>query len=128
MISAFAQSGLLLKNQDYIDTAKKAANFIISNLYKDNELFRSYKDNRPSHKAYLDDYAFFIAALLDLFEADPDPLWFKTAIELDKILFDLYFKRVHFLQCKRARDICRRLRRHIYRGQISHGQWNIPAA
>ncbi len=90
MISAFAQSGLLLKNQDYIDTAKKAANFIIDNLYKDNELFRSYKDNRASHKAYLDDYAFFIAALLDLFEADPDPFWFMTAIKLDKILFDLY--------------------------------------
>ncbi|MCP4670552.1 MAG: thioredoxin domain-containing protein [Desulfobacula sp.] len=90
MISAFAQSGLLLKNQGYIDTAKKAASFIIGNLYKDNELFRSYKDENASHKAYLDDYAFFIAALLDLFEADPDPLWFKTAIKLDKTLFDLY--------------------------------------
>ncbi|MDM8535825.1 thioredoxin domain-containing protein [Desulfobacterales bacterium HSG17] len=90
MISAFAQAGLLLKNQGYINSAKNAAGFIIENLYKKNELFRSYKDGRARHKAYLDDYAFFIAALLDLFEADPDPLWFKTALKLDKTLSDLY--------------------------------------
>ncbi|MCP3899043.1 MAG: thioredoxin domain-containing protein, partial [Desulfobacteraceae bacterium] len=90
MISAFARSGLLLNNQEYIKTAKKAANFIIDNLYKNNELFRSFKDGKASHVGYLDDYAFFIAALLDLFEADPDPLWFKTALKLDKTLSDLY--------------------------------------
>jgi uncharacterized protein YyaL (SSP411 family)/rhodanese-related sulfurtransferase len=90
MISAFARSGLLLDNPAYIKTAQKAANFIINNLYKENELFRSYKDGKASHKAYLDDYAFFIAALLDLFEADPDPLWFETAVKLDKILLDRY--------------------------------------
>ncbi|MCP4370374.1 MAG: thioredoxin domain-containing protein [Deltaproteobacteria bacterium] len=88
MISAFARSGLLLNNQDYIKTAKKAANFIINNLYKNNELFRSFSDGKVSHIGYLDDHAFFIAGLLDLFEADPDPLWFKTALALDKILAD----------------------------------------
>ncbi len=90
MISAFARAGLLLNNPDYVKTARKAATFIIKNLYKDNELFRSFKDGKVSHVGYLDDYAFFIAALLDLFEADPDPLWFKTALKLDKILSDLY--------------------------------------
>jgi uncharacterized protein YyaL (SSP411 family) len=90
MISAFARSGLLLNNPDYIETAKRAANFVIDNSYENKELLRSYKDGRASHKAYLDDYAFFIAALLDLFEADPDPLWFETALALDKTLFELY--------------------------------------
>jgi uncharacterized protein len=90
MISAFARSGLIFQNQDYIDTAKEAAHFILKNLYKNKRLFRSYKDGKANHKAYLDDYAFFTAALLDLFEADPDPLWIATAIELDHTLSDLY--------------------------------------
>ena len=90
MISAFARSGLILKNQDYIDTAKKAARFILKNLYKNSRLLRSYNDGKANHEAYLDDYAFFIAALLDLFEADPDPLWLKTAIELDRTLLNFY--------------------------------------
>jgi len=88
MISAFAQSGLLLNNDDYIQSAKKAADFIIDNLYQNKELLRSYKDGIKGRKAFLDDYAFFIAALLDLFEADPDPKWFQTALELDKYLAD----------------------------------------
>jgi len=90
MISAFARSGLLLNNPDYVHTAQKAARFILKNLYQDKRLLRSYKDGRARHKAYLDDYAFFIAALLDLFEADPDPFWFETALALDKTMADQY--------------------------------------
>jgi len=90
MISAFARAGLLLNNPDYIHTAKKAAGFILENLYKNKRLLRSYKDGRASHRAYLDDYVFFIAALLDLFEADPDPVWLETALTLDKTLADHY--------------------------------------
>jgi len=86
MISAFARSGLLLGNPAYVQTARKAAMFILDNSCKNNQLFRSYKDGKAIHKAYLDDYAFFIAALLDLFEADPDPFWFETAVALDTFM------------------------------------------
>jgi len=86
MISAFARSGLVRGNAEYIRTAKKAAGFILTRLYQDNQLFRSYMDGKAMHRAYLDDYAFFIAALLDLFEADPDPYWFESAVALEKIM------------------------------------------
>ena len=90
MISAFARSGLILNNPDYVQAAQNAARFIMANLYADKRLLRSYKDGQARHKAYLDDYAFFSAALLDLFEADPDPLWFETALALHNVLADLY--------------------------------------
>jgi uncharacterized protein len=86
MISAFAQSGLVLGNQDYIETAKKAARFVLGNLYTNKRLLRSHKDGRASHNAFLDDYAFLIAGLLDLFEADPDPYWMEMAMGLDKAM------------------------------------------
>ncbi len=86
MISAFARAGLVLGNSEYIRIAKIAAKFILENLYHDNQLYRSYKDGKAVHKAYLDDFAFFIAALLDLFEADPDPYWFESAVALEKIM------------------------------------------
>jgi len=90
MISAFARAGLILGNHDYIDTAKKAASFILQNLFSRNRLLRTYKDEKAYLKAYLDDYAFFTAALLDLFEADPDPLWITKAVELDTTLNVFY--------------------------------------
>jgi len=86
MISAFAKAGLILDNKQYINQAVESAHFILNNLYKNGQLYRSFKDNTAWHNAYLDDYAFLIAGLLDIYEATYDIQWIKKAIELDKIL------------------------------------------
>jgi uncharacterized protein len=94
MISAFAQSGLLLNKPDYVETAQRAADFILNNLYENNLLHRSFKDDMIGKGGFLDDYAFFIASLLDLFEANPDPKWFKAAFKLDRFLSDHFEDKV----------------------------------
>ncbi len=90
MISAHARSGLILGESDYIERAVIAAEFIKKNLYEGGRLFRSYKDGMRKHNAYLDDYAFYIAALLDLYEATHDIKWLNFAIELDNTLAKHY--------------------------------------
>jgi hypothetical protein len=90
MISAYAQAGLILGDSQYVHRAVKAAHFVLEKLYVGDRLFRSYKDNTVRHNAYLDDYAFFIAALLDLHEATHDLQWLKKAIEMDAILENNY--------------------------------------
>jgi uncharacterized protein YyaL (SSP411 family) len=90
MISAHARAGLILGEPQYIDRAVKAARFILDHLYIRNRLYRSYKDGQAKHKAYLEDYAFFIAALLDLYEASHDIEWLKKAIHLDEVLRKYY--------------------------------------
>jgi len=47
------------------------------------------------HNAYLDDYAFFIAGLLDLFESTGDPAWLKHAMALDEVLGEHYEDRAN---------------------------------
>lgn len=90
MISAHARAGLILGELQYIERAAKAAQIVLDKLLLKNRLYRSYKDNQAKHKAYLDDYAFLIAALLDLYEASHDIRWLKKAIELDTILEKYY--------------------------------------
>jgi uncharacterized protein YyaL (SSP411 family) len=90
MISAHARAGLILGESIYINRAVKAANFILENLYIQSRLYRIYKDNRAKQMAFLNDYAFFIAALIDLYEATHDIIWLKKAIELDGILEKFY--------------------------------------
>jgi len=90
MISAYAKAGLILNNQEFIQQAVKATRFILSKLYVNGRLFRSYKDGMAKHNAYLDDYAFLIAGLLDLYEATYDIQWVNKAIELDKVLQQHY--------------------------------------
>jgi uncharacterized protein YyaL (SSP411 family) len=49
-------------------------------------LLRSYQQGGARHNAYLDDYAFLAAGLLDLFEAGGDPRWLREALALDAVL------------------------------------------
>jgi uncharacterized protein len=86
MISAFARAGLIFENPGYVDQAVKAATFILCHLYPGGKLYRSYKDNAAKHNAYLEDYAFLIAALMDLYESTHDIFWLEKATELDRIL------------------------------------------
>lgn len=86
MISAHARAGLILGDSTYIDRAVKAANFILEHLYIQNRLYRIYKDHQTKQIAFLDDYAFMIAALIDLYEASHNINWLEKAIELDTIL------------------------------------------
>ena len=90
MISAYARAGLCLDDSGYVEQAAKAARFLLVNLYRDGRLYRTWKDGTARHDAYLDDYAFLVAGLLDLYEAGGDPGWLGRAIELDAILAERF--------------------------------------
>jgi hypothetical protein len=70
MISALAKGFMITNDNTYLTAARKAANFIESKLANGRELKRTFKDGQPKLNGYLDDYAFYINALLDLFEVD----------------------------------------------------------
>jgi uncharacterized protein YyaL (SSP411 family) len=86
MISAYAQGALVLGDMAYARKAERAAGFVLTNLRRDGRLLRSFKDGFATNDAYLDDYAFLIAGLLDLFEASGDTRWLREAVALDEVL------------------------------------------
>jgi uncharacterized protein YyaL (SSP411 family) len=90
MISAHAQAALVLGDAHYAERAARTADFVLTKMRKDGRLLRSHKNGQARHNGYLDDYAFLIAALLDLYEATGNPRWLREAITLDKVLEDHY--------------------------------------
>ncbi|MBC8045103.1 MAG: thioredoxin domain-containing protein [Rhizobacter sp.] len=82
MISAFARGYQILGDQKYLDAATTAAEFILKHLYKNDVLLRRYRSGVAAIEGYLDDYAFFVKALIDLYEASLDPKYFTLAIAL----------------------------------------------
>ncbi|MCP4118703.1 MAG: thioredoxin domain-containing protein [Desulfobacteraceae bacterium] len=86
MISAHAVAGRMLEQPEYTDRAERAARFILTRVFKENKLYRSFQDGKPRHNGYLQDYAFFTAAFLDLYDATHDAEWLEKAIEMDAIL------------------------------------------
>ncbi|HYR58056.1 MAG TPA: thioredoxin domain-containing protein, partial [Chthoniobacteraceae bacterium] len=82
MISAFARAAQVLDDPAYLEAAQKSARFIRNELWKDGSLSRSYRQGAGTVKGFCDDYAFIIAGLLDLYEADFDTGWLQWALEL----------------------------------------------
>ena len=86
MISAHARAALALGDASWADRAARAAGFVLDHMRRDGRLFRSWRDGRPEHAGYLDDYAFLVAGLLDLYEATGEVRWLREAIALDGVL------------------------------------------
>ena len=80
MIGAHAQAALVLGEERYAHRAARAAEFVLTRMRKDGRLLRSYKDGRARPNGYLDDHAFLIAGLLDLYEATGQARWLKEAL------------------------------------------------
>jgi uncharacterized protein len=92
MISAFAKGAQVLDEPRYLAAAQRAAQFILSRMYNSasGTLLRRYRDGEAAIPGFLDDYAFFIAALLDLYEADFDPIRIETALALSAKMRELF--------------------------------------
>ncbi len=88
MLTAFAEAGRALGRQDYVDIAIRNADFILGNLIADGHLYRSWRDGRTKHAAYLEDHAGLALGLLSLYQADPDPRWFQAALRLVHQMLD----------------------------------------
>jgi uncharacterized protein len=86
MISAFAKAAQVLHAKKYEDAAVKCAEFILKNLVTEKDrLLHRYKDGESGLPAHIEDYSFFIAALLDLYETTFNSSYIIKAIELNKI-------------------------------------------
>ena len=83
MISALADAGAVLERDDYVHAAIACAEFILRELRDDDgRLLRTWKDGRGRLRAYLEDYAFLLEALLTLYESTFDPRWYREAVAL----------------------------------------------
>jgi uncharacterized protein YyaL (SSP411 family) len=84
MISAFAKGAQVLDEPRYLDGARRAVDFILTRMYDRNAgtLLRRFRDNDAAIPGFLDDYAFLIQGLLDLYETDFEVDRLDTAIAL----------------------------------------------
>ena len=91
MIAALSRASRILKKPRYIETAVKAALFLKNNLYVDGRLMHRYRDGEVKVDGYLEDYAFLMWGLLELYEATLNSDWLKWGYELNQKLLDKYW-------------------------------------
>jgi uncharacterized protein YyaL (SSP411 family) len=94
MISALSEAGQVLDEPRYLTAAQSAAEFLRAKLYdaKEGKLLRRYRDGEADIDGFLDDYAFLIQGLLDLYESSFDVQWLAWAAQLqetqDRLFWD----------------------------------------
>ena len=91
MISALAEAGGVLERPDYVEAAVECTNFLLSELRDgDRRLLRTWKDGRGRIEGYLDDHAFFLEALLTLYEATFEPRFYREAVALAEQILERF--------------------------------------
>ena len=91
MISAMAKAAQALQDEKYLRAAQKSAQFIKENLYESGKLARRFRDSEAKFTASLDDYAYLIQGLVDLYETDFDEQWLNWANALQKKQDELFW-------------------------------------
>ena len=91
MISAFAKGYRISGKETFLQAARNCIKFIEEKLTVNGELLRTYKDGQVKLKAYLDDYAYFVNALLDVFEVDPHAKHIQLALQHANYLIDHFW-------------------------------------
>ncbi|MEE8104731.1 MAG: thioredoxin domain-containing protein [Planctomycetota bacterium] len=91
MISGYARAYQALGNADYLAMAQKAAAFIKKTMTLEGKLLRRWREGDAAHAGVLDDYAYMIAAYLDLYESDFDASWLEEALRLTRVAIDLFY-------------------------------------
>ncbi|MBT8243519.1 MAG: thioredoxin domain-containing protein [Nitrosopumilus sp.] len=81
MITAFAKGYRVTGDIRYLNAAKDCISFIEKNLIVDEKLLRTYKNGVAKIDGYLEDYSYFVNALLDVFEIEPDEKYLKLSLK-----------------------------------------------
>ena len=96
MIAALAKAARALDDPEYLAAAEKAAAFVLDNLRgPDGRLLHRYRGGEAGIRATLDDYAFTLCALIEVYEASFSPKYLEFATELSRDLFARYWDCTH---------------------------------
>ena len=82
MLAAFAEAAAVLNNSEYLDAAKKNADFLLSELRTNGRLLRTWKEGRAKLNGYIEDYANLADGLIELYQVSGDVKYLHTAREL----------------------------------------------
>jgi len=94
MIAALAKGARAFGRPEYASAAARAADFILSNMRcGSTALFHRYRQGQAAIPAFLDDYAFMVWGMIELYEATFEPRWLKSALELNAVMLDRFHDR-----------------------------------
>jgi hypothetical protein len=92
MIASFAKGASVLHSNQYKDVAMLAMDFLCTKMLTDNDrLMHRYKDGHIAIMGKLDDYAYMIHALLEVYANTLHPQYLETALGLTTFVLEHFW-------------------------------------
>lgn len=90
MLKAIAKASIVLQNEQYKEAALKNFHFLVSHFSSGtgNELMHTWKNGQARYPAFLDDYAFFIDACLQVYELTLDSNYLQKACDYTEYVIE----------------------------------------
>jgi len=123
MLGVLSFAGVVLGEERYITAAKRAADFMLLHLKRQGRLLHCWRQGQADILATLEDYAFFINGLIDLYEASFDEQYLNEAKGLTEDMINLFEDRAQggfYLTANDAPELIIRPK-EIYDGAIPSG-------
>lgn len=95
IIVALAKASKAFSDRSYIKIACEAAEFLLGSMKEDGRLMHRYRKGEWKYYANVDDYAFLIYGLIELYEATFDTKYLKHALFLNDEFIQLFWDKVN---------------------------------
>jgi uncharacterized protein YyaL (SSP411 family) len=96
MIAALAKAGAALGEDRYIRTATRAADFLLATMRSsDGRLLHRSRNGDTGIDGFLEDYAYFVWGLIELYQACFDARYLEAAVELTGRMLDDFRDEAH---------------------------------
>ncbi|MEZ5335919.1 MAG: thioredoxin domain-containing protein [Methanolobus sp.] len=122
-IVALCKAAQAFSDREYEKMAEKAADFFIENMTDENgKMFHRFRDGEAAIDAFLEDYAFFIWGLIELYQTCFKEKYLEQALKLNNYLIDHFIDRKggFFHTSSEAEELIFRSK-EIYDGAIPSG-------
>lgn len=124
MIAALAKGSSALDEIEFAEISKNAADFILSKMIDENgKLYHRYRNGERKIPGFLNDYAFFIWGLIELYKSTFDVKYLNNAINLSNKMIDEFWDSENggFYQTSKSSEEILVKNKEIYDGAIPSG-------
>jgi uncharacterized protein YyaL (SSP411 family) len=124
MIASLARASRVFGEQKYLKAAVKAADFVLEKMKAENgTLYHRYAKGEKAIGGFLDDYAFLVWGLIEIYEACFEDEYLQKALELTKTMIARFWDEKDggfYFTAKNAEQVIHR-RKEAYDGALPSG-------
>jgi uncharacterized protein YyaL (SSP411 family) len=92
MICSLAKSAYISSDDKITNAAKKAADFILTRMIDSKgQLYHRFRDGDTAIPGFLDDYAYFIWGLIELYQTTFEPPYLSKAVKLTLMMIEHFW-------------------------------------